>query len=369
MEQPRKPQLNMRRVVLACAAALVLLVALGAAMYLAFGKHDSVVTWEQLPLDASQSLHVSNGVVSYATESELIEYHVGADGAVSSKLGALPDDWAIGGNTAVVYSGSSVVIRDGSGFSVTGTVGGVRCTEDYVAVLRTGNAGNDSIILCDAKTGVTLDTLDYSASKVVSFGFYTDFDRCILWVIDVTTDSAHAVTNVKLYDYNAGGTLTYFAPFYDQTIEKVYITESSVFLIGTQDVVRYAYGGSKEAYRVRIYGNRVTDIAYANGYAYLLLRPRGELYARSTLRLLMVAEGDSALDSIMTLHTPDAIVGAFLQNGGIRILTGSKLYSYSYVGKSLLELELGRTPTAAYELDDTRFLLVADGKCWLCGVK
>ena len=176
------------------------------------------------------------------------------------------------------------------------------------------------------------------------------------------------VTTIKMFDYTTGGSLSYFPAFYDQTIEKLYFTQESIFIIGTQSIIRYSFSGSKEKYRVPIYGLEVTDMYCDNGSAYFLLSSRDAQNAQ-TVHLLTVSETDSATDSMLSIHVPETLVGAFLQNGGVRCMTSGHMYSYTSAGRSALEIESAYTALSAVKVTDTQFMIETPEGCFLCSVK
>ena len=203
-------------------------------------------------------------------------------------------------------------------------------------------------------------------SKVINFGFETGYSRELLWVICVNTQASLPVTTVRLYDYNNGGSMSYFPSFYEQSIERVYFTEDSVFLVGTEDIIRYNMDSSRERYRVGIFGKDVMDVTSRDGTVRFLLKPRGS-GEQHTLYTLSLAEADEPNTTMLTMYVGENIVNAFLQNNGIRVLTRTRMISYTYGGKNTpsADIILEYPADTALKLDDALFLLVSGDDCYI----
>ncbi len=363
-----KLKINITKLVLLLIIAALLLVALGLGVYALIGDKKQVITSQKLPIDARTDLVIGKGRVSYTTDTELVEYLLDGSGVQRSALGAAVDGYAVSGKTAVVYLDSMVQIRGMSPLQMTGDVRGVRCYDSYVAILRTGASGSDSVIVVDTQTGESQDALNFAKNTVTGFGFITEGETIYMWVAATSVEQSTPVCTLQLYDVGNNGALLYFPVFYDQLIEKLYITDNSIFIVGTQDIVRYELGGSRESYRVRIYGNSVVDMTIKDKMAYFLLMPENQS-SNSTIRLMMISEGDTSGESTMTIHINEEIVGAFLQEGVIRILSANYLYSYSYKGKAQFTIETDVSCIAAFKVDDSRIIITSENACYICKVE
>lgn len=331
-----------------------------ALVVLLFGNRDTELVTKSLPLSSEMQYRIKDGTVSYIDNMTLNIYEADSESSRTVALNAAIDGYAVRDDVVVVFSGGTVHIEGCSEVVLTGTVRDVRMGEDYIAVLRTNVQGSDSIVIFDYNAQIAGEVLDFSDSKVTNFGFYTDNGRELLWIISVATEQSTPVTTVQMFDYGAGGTTSYLSPFYDQSVETLYFTDDSIFVVGTQDIVRYALTGGREKYRVGIYGYSVLDMAFSGGTATFLLAPKDE-QASKQLRFLNLAEGDESLLSWRQFSFSEDILGAFLQQGMVHIVGTENVYSYSYTGRVSATLPLPEGVTAAYELDDTYFLLVTEG--------
>lgn len=368
MSEPRR-KLRMSRVILIAAAVVVVIAAGASALYLLFGNNDASLVYTELPIEQTAAYRAEGGVIAYDAGSSLVEYRVDNNQATQSPLYEGIDGYDLSSTLLAVYKDNIVQVRGKESIALSGSIRSICCGESHVAVLRANtNSGNESIAVLDADGTPVGNALDFSDCRVVSFGFYSDNGKELLWVIGISMQQNMPVTTIKMFDYTTGGSLSYFPAFYDQAIEKLYFTDESIFIVGTQSIIRYSFSGSKEKYRIRIYGLEVIDMYCDSGVAYFLLKARDEQNAQ-TVHLLSLNEADSASDSMLSIHVPEPLVGAFLQNGGVRCITSGHLYSYTSAGKAALDIETAYTALSAIRVTDTQFMMETAEGCFLCSVK
>ncbi len=353
--------LNIGRVVAVLVVFLVVVGAGIALLWVLFGSKDLKLVYSDIPLDSGMSYRVNNGTISYLNNNQLFTYSQSGGKNDTVQLTTEVDGYAVRDKKCIVYDGGMVHISGvASPVQLTGTVRDARLGKDYIAVLRTNSQGMDSIVIFDYQ-GNTIggEPLDFSDSKVTGFDFYTENNRELLWVVSVETNQGIPVTTVKMYDYGAGGSISNLSPFYDQAVEKLYFSENSIFVVGTQDIVRYAINGGKEKYRIPIYGNRVVDMAVDEDMVTFLLLPRNE-NEMSSFRFIRATETDEVSPVTRQCSVPDPIKGAFLQDSGIRVVCENNLYIFGYSGKLVNTIELEHHPLSVYKLDELTLLLVCD---------
>ena len=364
-----KPKINFLRLILFALVAIVLFGGIFAVFYLMFRQRDASLSYERLSIDADMDYDVSGGYLTYASSTDLVQVNI--NDTKKSTITHL-DSGSIGGfgvssTMTAVYAGSNLQLRYFETLTLNGTIRGVACGERHCAALRTNDiSGLDSIVVFNASAEAVGNPIDFAESKVVNFGFETGYGRELLWVICVNTQASLPVTTVRLYDYNNGGSMSYYPSFYEQSIERVYFTENSVFLVGTEDIIRYNMDSSRERYRVGIYGKEVMDIAVSNGTVRFLLKPRGTSNEH-ILYTLALAEADAPNTTMLTVYVGENIVNAFLQSNGIRIVTRTRMISYTYSGKNTpsADIELAFPADMALKLNDSSFLLVSGDDCYI----
>ena len=341
-----RPKINFLRLILFGLVALVLSGGLFAVFYLMFRQRDVSLTYEKLGIQANMDYTVSGNYLSYASATDLIQVNI-ADTKKSTVIN-LPiaiDGFGVSSTMTAVYAGSNLQLRNFNALTLNGTIRGVACGEGHCAALRTNDInGLDSIVVFNASAQAVGNPIDFSESKVVNFGFETKYGREMLWVICVNTQASLPVTTVRLYDY----------------------TEDSVFLVGTEDIIRYSMDSSRERYRVGIYGKEVMDVSASGGTVRFLLKPRGSSN-QHTLYTLALAEADAPNTTMLTVYVGENIVNAFLQASGIRIVTRTRMISYTFSGKNSpsADIILSYPADDALKLDESSFLLVSGDDCYI----
>ena len=363
-----KPKINFLRLILFALVAVVLFGGIFAVFYLMFRQRNASLTYEKMNIDANMDYDVSGGFLTYASSTDLIQVNISdTKKSMVTNLPTAIDGFGVSSAITAVYAGSNLQLRNFPTLTLSGTIRGVACGQSHCAALRTNELnGLDSIVVFNASAEAVGNSIDFSESKVVNFGFETKYGRELLWVICVNTQASLPVTTVRVYDYNNNGAMSYYPSFYEQSIEQVYFTEDSVFLVGTEDIIRYTLDSSRERYRVGIYGKEVMDASVNNGTVRFLLKPRGSSN-QHTLYTLAMAEADAPNTTMLTVYVGENIVNAFLQNNGIRIVTRTRMISYTYSGKNTpsADIILDYPADIALKLNDSSFLLISGDDCYI----
>ena len=364
-----KPKINFLRLILFALVAIVLFGGIFAVFYLMFRQRDASLSYERLSIDADMDYDVSGGYLTYASSTDLVQVNINdtKKSTITHLDSGSIDGFGVSSTMTAAYAGSNLQLRNFKTLTLNGTIRGVACGESHCAALRTNDInGLDSIVVFNASAQAVGNPIDFAESKVVNFGFETGYDRELLWVICVNTQASLPVTTVRLYDYNNSGAMSYYPSFYEQSIERVYFTENSVFLVGTEDIIRYNMDSSRERYRVGIYGKEVMDVSVNNGTVRFLLKPRGSSN-QHTLYTLALAEADAPNTTMLTVYGGENIVNAFLQSNGIRIVTRTRMISYTYSGKNTpsADILLDYPADMALKLNDSSFLLVSGDDCYI----
>ena len=108
------------------------------------------------------------------------------------------------------------------------------------------------------------------------------------------------------------------------------------------------------------------DASVNNGTVRFLLKPRGSSN-QHTLYTLAMAEADAPNTTMLTVYVGENIVNAFLQNNGIRIVTRTRMISYTYSGKNTpsADIILDYPADIALKLNDSSFLLISGDDCYI----
>jgi hypothetical protein len=351
-------------------AAGILVAGIAGLLYMLYGKRDSALTYARTDVDAGFQYRMKQGLLSYRTNEYLFTYDGEKNALNFYELHGI-DDYDASPALTIVNAGLTVQ-RQGLKTTVTlatGTILDMRAGTDYSAVLFQNPHGDHRIMILDKQMN-TVNTLSYKGSKVVAFDFLSAGSTELLWVSTMDVEQFSEESIVRIYDCRNGGAMIHYsAPFYNQSIYQVYLSERCLFLIGTQAIVRYdreeSGGFSAERDRVRVYGSTITDFMPGTESAYFIALPDAPENAENSLvRLITISQTDDLWSTVMQKYLPAPVVGAFVHKQSICIFTKENFLQYSFAGKKLNDLEQQRIPSAVYEFGDAAFLVVSDDACW-----
>ena len=156
-----------------------------------------------------------------------------------------------------------------------------------------------------------------------------------------------------------------------QLVERIFFTNSSVFVVGTESLIRYSSSANREIYRILLYGYRVADISLAGDSPLLLLMPRcvSSISDISSLRLLTVSQKDVADETAVTVTLPEDAVSCHLTNGNLAVISSNAIGLYSGKGVLLEEKSLPLNATnSSKKLDEHHILMERNGESVLLTV-
>lgn len=360
-------------------AAVILIAALIALIYLMYGSNEMELVTERIPVDAHQTYRINDSVLSFQTDDSLVKFNLKTDKEPSTAhLNAAIDGYDVSEELTIVYSANVVKVQDRQGFTLSGgSVQDVRVGKSHAAVLFLNPTGDTRILLLRVKNNTleTLNTIVFNSSSVVAFDFASTENGELLWVSTVDVGQFAEEAIVRIYDCSLDGTLIYYSsPFYNQTIHDMYLSEQCMFLIGTQDIIRYdreADGGfTSEKHRTRIYGSHVVDFTAVEESAYFIVVPDiANEVGQHLFRLITISQTDDPWATMMQIHTASPIVGAFLQGSQIRVLTQTHFTIYTYTGSQREQLELKEVPVFAYRYSEEYFLMLTRDDCYRVSLK
>lgn len=295
-------------------------------------------------------------------------------------------NWASGKNTffgkdekgTVRMSGSSTMsaVFDGgkvqtimanndvSTLEFTGTIDTVKLGTKHIALLRRDNMGGESVLLYST-SGEQIDQVLPNDQYIVNFGFYTVNGTEMFWVELLNVAAGQPTETIRFYDLSQKA-MVGAASVQNQLVEELYITPSSIFVSGTNQILRYTHDGLKEAYRVTDYGYKVLDFSRSDDEAVFLLTPRGG--DMHSVKLLRLKEAESAGKTETYLQLPGEGVAGFIMSGQLVVVSENRLYKFSMKGK-LSETALFQYPVSSAEkLSNTELLLESNGKYYTASI-
>lgn len=262
-----------------------------------------------------------------------------------------------------VYSTEAVQIL-GADFKITpeGRIVSVRGGQTHLGVLAKKPNGSEQLTVYNG-AGQQVYSLDFESGRLMSFGF-SETSGNTLWTMELDSDSGSPRTTVTTFDL-ARMSSTGVIIVSGELIEDVFFTDQSVFLIGTESLIRYSAVQNREIYRVRLHGYRVIDRTRRDSSPVLLLMPRdaASLKEAGAVRLLTVSQKDVAEELSVGVTLPEDVVGCHLLAGGLVVVRPTCAMRYTYKGAFEGTLEMPSNVTvSSRKLDDRHILLERSGE-------
>lgn len=250
---------------------------------------------------------------------------------------------------AVLYNASGVqIIGLDYPIEFSGSLVTVRCGADCVAGLRQDS--ESSVSLQVFNKAEQIDQITFSGEYLVDYGF-TAPSESIMWTLTEDVSASTPVSTITTYDMDRRATTGVMTQS-GQLIEELCFTGSSVFAVGTNHLVRYNSVGNTQAYRVLVYGYKLTDFSSGGDSPAFLFVPRGE-ETLSTVKLYTLSEGDTADEKVAVVKLPSGVLSAFLSNGRLIAFSADTMYVYNSSGALSASMELDFVADSYKKLSDT----------------
>ncbi|MEZ4628385.1 MAG: hypothetical protein R2912_10010 [Eubacteriales bacterium] len=152
----------------------------------------------------------------------------------------------------------------------------------------------------------------------------------MLWIETLNVGTGTPMTTISTYDLGKQD-VTGMIHVQNQLVNNIYITKNSMFVVCTNQIIRYTHEGNKEIYRVMIYGYESLDFSNASGTPTFLLTPRGGDF--HTVRILTLEEGAAPESVETTLQLPTRGVSAFIMGSRLEVASREQLFTYTIKGK------------------------------------
>lgn len=345
---------------------MLLLLAAALVVYLLFfTERERTISMTATPITAgvtklntgSGMLYQSNGHIYYydwSNQNRNYSYEMQADIRMSGST-----------KLSVVYTDTMLqIVGQDEPITFTGEILSVECGETHIAVLRRDSGGGESVLVLTS-AGEQVDQLLPDDQYIVDFGFYTTTGE-MLWIQTLSATAGVPTTRITTYDLSRRASIGVMQ-VQDQLIDALYITENSVFAVGTNQIIRYTHDGNKEIYREMVYGYKVLDFSNASGTPTFLLAPRdGNMHA---VKLLTLQEADEAGAVETHLQLPSEGVAGYIMNGALVVVAREKLFTYSLRGQLSSTATLELPVDEAIKLSDTTLLLLSNGAYYTAKVR
>lgn len=341
--------------------SIVILALIGGAVALyslVFSKRESTVSMTQTPIQTTATyLNTGDGLL-YQTDGQIHFLHL-TDSRRNYTYGTAASDIRMSGSKAMtcVFNDLSlqVIGKGNTPVSFTGRVLAVECGAGYLGVLRRAEDGTESVLII-TPTGEQVGELSYPDQFIVDFGFYMlQSER--MWVETLGVNTGTPATTITTYDVSKAAN-TGVMQVQTQLIDDIYITENSLFVVGTNQIIRYVHDGNKEIYRTTVYGYEVIDYTLADSPTFLMTPRGGDMHS---VKLLTLAEDDEpgAVETYLQLSAEG--VAAFMMNGRLIVVSRDQLFTYTVKGKLSKTANFEYPVDAAVKLTENVLLLSSDG--------
>ena len=338
--------------------ALVLLAAAGTGIYLFLRGRNSFGTLTALPFTADDPWVYTDSGFYYISGGKLCFYDFSnPENAPSLDLSTTDVSLASSGSIAAIYSGAAVhIVGAEEMIDVGGQVFSVACGSKHIAVMRQ-DAGDATTVLVYDAAGKLVDSIDSGAALLVDCGFGTTGGQDVLWTLSLATSGSTPVSTITTYTYSdAGAAMSGVITLQSQLVEQVCFTGNSIFVAGTNHLLRYDTEITSEAYRVLVYGYRPLGFTAGGAKPLFLFVPRNT-ESPSAVRLISCADAELADAVTRSVALPEGTHSYFVIGGRFMAVTNKAVYTYNANGVLQSTTELEVPCDEAIRLSDTRILL------------
>ena len=327
-----------------------------------FNKQAATVSMDITPISTTSTYISTGDGLLYQTDGQIHFYHL-TDSKKNYTYGMGASNVRMSGSEdmTVVFNESQLqVVGEQTPLTFTGTVEEVECGTNYLAVLRRAEDGSESLSII-TKSGEQVEELPFADQCIVDFGFYKTQNE-MLWIETLNVSTGTPMTTISTYDL-VKNEVSGMIHVQNQLVNDVFITPNSMFVVCTNQIIRYIHAGNKEIYRTTIYGYEVLDFSYASGTPTFLLTTRGGDF--HTVRILTLAEEDAPAPVETTLQLPAEGVSAFIMGGRLIVASREQMFTYTLKGKLSATATFEQPIDTAIKLTDAKLLLSSNGMYYL----
>lgn len=312
-----------------------------------FNKSQSTVSMTETPISTDSTYWNTGEGILYQTDGQIHFYHL-SDQKKNYTYGTAASDIKMVGSadmTAVYNDLSIQVIGKKQPIQFAGRVMAVECGAGHVAVLQENEGGAQTLIVLTAD-GAEVDQLTFDPDQQVKdFGFYKASGE-MLWIELLSVNSGTPTTTIRTYDVEKKA-VSGVMQVQSQLLDGIYVTDQSIFAVGTNQIIRYTHDGNKEVYRNTVYGYQVIDYTLTSSPTFLMTPRGGDMHS---VKMLTLAEAEEAAATETYLQLPTEGVAAYMMNGSLVVVSREKVYIYTLKGK------LSREATFEFPVDDAKKL-------------
>ncbi|MDP3446438.1 MAG: hypothetical protein Q8S22_00050 [Eubacteriales bacterium] len=327
-----------------------------------FNQQEATVSMEITPISATATYINTGDGLLYQTDGQIHFYHL-TDNKNNYTYGMGASDIRMSGSesmTVVFNKAQLQVVGEKTPLSFTGAVEEVECGTSHLALMRQAEDGTESVLII-TRSGEQIADLSYPDQCIIDFGFYTTTSE-MLWIETLNVGTGAPMTTISTYDLSKQE-VTGMIHVQSQLVDDIYITPDSMFVVCTNQIIRFIHEGNKEIYRRMIYGYEVLDFSFASGTPTFLLTTRGGDF--HTVRILTLAEGSAPAPVETTLQLPTEGVSAFIMGSRLAVASREQLLTYTIKGRLSTTATFEQPIDTAIKLTDTKLLLSSNGMFYI----
>lgn len=361
----RKKKKKKNNTLLFSVLALVVLGAAALIYQFIFNQQEATEEMEITPISSSSTYINTGDGLLYQTDGQIHFYHL-TDSKKNYTYGTGASDIRMSGSesmTVVFNEAQLQVVGEKTPLTFTGFIREVECGVKHLAVLRQAEDGSESVLII-TKDGEQIKDLTFEDQYIVDFGFYTAKNE-MMWIETLNINTGTPSTTISTYDFMQQE-ITGLIHVQNQLVDQIYITPDSMFVVATNQIIRYTHEGNKEIYRMTIYGYKAVDFSNASGTPTFLLTTRGGDF--HTVKIMTLEEGTEASPVETTLQLPTEGVAAFIMGSRLEVVSRISLYTYTLKGKLSATATFQQPVDEAVKLTDTKLLLSSNGMYYIGNV-
>ncbi len=327
-----------------------------------FNRQEATVEMEITPISTSSTYINTGDGLLYQTDGQIHFYHL-TDSKKNYTYGTGASNIRMSGSesmTVVFNEAQLQVVGEKTPLTFTGMIMEVECGTNHLAVLRKAEDGTEGLHIV-TKDGEVVSDLPFSDQYIIDFGFYTTSNE-MLWIETLSDDTGTPMTTIYTYDLAKRET-TGMIHVQNQLVDRIEITSDSMFVVATNQIIRYIHEGNKEIYRTTIYGYKVVDFSNASGTPTFLLTTRGGDF--HTVKVLTLQEDAAPGPVETTIQLPTEGVSAFIMGSRLVVVSREQLFNYTIKGVLSATATFQQPVDEALKLNDTKLLLSSNGMYYL----
>lgn len=347
---------------------LALLLLIGAVVGIVFlFKSCGVATSRRsLPFNSSQKNAYTGDGFIYIEGNELRFFSLEDEDDNYSVNISIPDSDLIGTpSIKVVYKKRAIRIL-GTQFDneANGDIIKICCGKGFTAFYRVGDDGVHSIRVFDS-AGSQCYQKDFSDTVLLNFGFES-MESSVLWISELVSAGDTVTSSITTYDLNRKS-ITGVISVQGQISGDVFISEKSIFVMCTDNIIRFERETNKEAYRILTYGYECESASFKGSRGlFVLKRLEGKT---NSIRLLSLGESAVANERASIIMLDGEVLEYASMRGRFVAVMSDKLCVYDEEGKLVKSMAFERPITSAKKLDERNIYVTRGDEALIFTVK